>query len=190
MKTENKLLECDVAKLNNMRGCILGQAEKDQNTDQLALLDKIILAKGGELRSFAKKLPTHTVPKRTSISESEVDPKILEEVKLAEFYAYKVTDSMKRGIEFSLTFAELKCIKSRKTCAYTGVRFEHTKDPRTTPTLERIDGEKGYVKGNVVLVSKSANQLKNDLVEDITSGRYLPADQMKMFIKTALKAYL
>ena len=34
--------------------------------------------------------------------------------------------------------------------------------PMVSPSLDRIDNEKGYVKGNVRVISKRANQLKNN----------------------------
>ncbi|EPT1451951.1 hypothetical protein ACVOZ6_003539 [Escherichia coli] len=42
------------------------------------------------------------------------------------------------------------------TCAYSGKRFQDLGDI----TFERIDPNKGYVPGNVVFVSKAANDLK------------------------------
>jgi predicted nucleic acid-binding protein len=84
-----------------------------------------------------------------------------DEIKMATKLISLYDSARDRGIECTLTFAELKRIYKRKTCYYTGINlYTHQ---HHTPSLERIDNDKGYVSGNVALVSKTVNNLKNDL---------------------------
>lgn len=54
-------------------------------------------------------------------------------------------------------------------CPYTGVKLGNTdikisnSGGLETVSVDRIDSNKGYVKGNVELVSSLVNQMKNDL---------------------------
>ncbi|TXH09432.1 MAG: hypothetical protein E6R03_16805 [Hyphomicrobiaceae bacterium] len=57
-----------------------------------------------------------------------------------------------KGREFSI---ELSDIVIPKVCPVLGT-------PMVSPSLDRIDSRKGYVKGNVRVISKRANTLKND----------------------------
>lgn len=76
----------------------------------------------------------------------------------------KADNARERGIEFAMTFQSMKNILSAKKCHYTGLAL--TKARHGLPlrgsdlTIDRIDCEKGYVKGNVVACSYAANQLK------------------------------
>lgn len=58
----------------------------------------------------------------------------------------------KKGREFSI---ELSDITVPTTCPVLGT-------PMVGPSLDRIDSSKGYVKGNVRVISKRANTLKNN----------------------------
>lgn len=58
----------------------------------------------------------------------------------------------KKGREFSI---ELSDIVIPTTCPVLGT-------PMVGPSLDRIDSSKGYVKGNVRVISKRANMLKNN----------------------------
>lgn len=58
----------------------------------------------------------------------------------------------KKGREFSI---ELSDIQIPKVCPVLHI-------PMTSPSLDRIDSSRGYVKGNVRVISKRANQLKNN----------------------------
>jgi hypothetical protein len=70
--------------------------------------------------------------------------------------------SEKTGIEFNI---ELDDIKIPKLCPVFGFEFEVGvgKGPTDkSPSLDRIDNSKGYVKGNIQIISFKANRLKND----------------------------
>jgi hypothetical protein len=50
-------------------------------------------------------------------------------------------------------------------CAYSGVEFIWEYGSNQKPSLDRIDSSKGYIKGNVHLVTTIVNQAKSDLME-------------------------
>ena len=74
----------------------------------------------------------------------------------------------KKGREFSI---ELSDIVVPAVCPVLGT-------PVVSPSLDRIDSSKGYVKGNVRVISKRANMLKNNatieelelVLEDLKRG--------------------
>lgn len=90
------------------------------------------------------------------------------EVRVARKYSSLYNSAMRRGKEFNLSFTDVKRLMSRKTCAYTGERFKAKGEMRMT--FERVDGTRGYVKGNVIAVTFKANQLKNALFENKQSA--------------------
>ena len=67
-----------------------------------------------------------------------------------------------KGIEFNITKDE---IARRETCPISGVilNFSSTKISDESPTLDRIDPSKGYVPGNVWVISYRANRIKSGL---------------------------
>lgn len=65
----------------------------------------------------------------------------------------------RRGKDFNLTVADVKRLYKRKTCYYSGRAF----GVDCERSMERIDNDKGYIKGNVVLVDKKLNALKANL---------------------------
>ena len=68
----------------------------------------------------------------------------------------------KRGLEFSI---EPSDIHIPEYCPYLGVRLSiDTLD--TSPSLDRIDSSKGYIKGNIQVISTRANKLKSDATEE------------------------
>ena len=63
----------------------------------------------------------------------------------------------KKSKEFNL---ELSDIVIPETCSVLGVKLIYNSD--TAPSIDRIDSEKGYIKGNIRVISKRANVLKNN----------------------------
>lgn len=53
-------------------------------------------------------------------------------------------------------------------CPVLGLRLQHGSGKATdaSPSLDRIDNTKGYVQGNVMVVSNRANLLKRDATPD------------------------
>lgn len=73
----------------------------------------------------------------------------------------------KKGLMFDLSPND---IVLNERCPIMGVELDYAASIRqeNSPSLDRIVPEKGYVKGNVVVISQRANRLKNDAsVEEI-----------------------
>lgn len=68
----------------------------------------------------------------------------------------------KRGIEFSITMSDLVPVTH---CPLLGIElsFSNSRGQKTnSPSIDRIDPSRGYVAGNVWVISARANQIKND----------------------------
>lgn len=65
----------------------------------------------------------------------------------------------KKGIEFNL---ELTDIILPEVCPVFNKPFVYG-DTDWTYSIDRIDSSKGYVKGNIAIISNRANRAKNDL---------------------------
>ena len=67
----------------------------------------------------------------------------------------------KTGIPFDIHWRDLAFPTH---CPVLGIPLEHGTKPfhQNSPSLDRIVGEKGYVKGNVIVVSFRANRIKGD----------------------------
>lgn len=71
----------------------------------------------------------------------------------------------KYGMEFNLTIDD---VKIPDLCPIFGVPFEFPKwgKAKHSPSLDRIDNSKGYIKRNVLVVSEFANRVKNSATPD------------------------
>jgi hypothetical protein len=65
-----------------------------------------------------------------------------------------------RGIEFSILVED---IVIPETCPALGIPIERIDGKKeSSPSLDRKDPSKGYIKGNIVVISNRANRLKSD----------------------------
>lgn len=64
----------------------------------------------------------------------------------------------KKGLEFNL---EISDIIIPEVCPVFGIPFDKTSKDYTY-SIDRIDPNKGYVKGNVAIISNKANRIKSD----------------------------
>ena len=86
--------------------------------------------------------------------------------------------TQKLGQEFTL---EEKDIKVNTHCPYLGIELVVSDNVRSneSPSLDRIDNKKGYIKGNVEMISNLANTMKGCATKE----------QLMMFAKEILKRY-
>lgn len=71
------------------------------------------------------------------------------------------TRAKQQGLPFSITKAD---IPMPAVCPVLGVKFHWGKGKQSgrSPSLDRINNHKGYVKGNVAIISLQANRIKNN----------------------------
>lgn len=71
----------------------------------------------------------------------------------------------RKGLEFTIT---LEDIKIPKACPIFGLTLSASigRFNENSPSLDRINNSKGYVKGNIIVISYRANQIKNDATPD------------------------
>jgi len=74
----------------------------------------------------------------------------------------------KRGIEFSLTTADVDEIGIPITCPVLGIPLKFNKGTPLDDSIsfDRIDSSKGYTKDNVIIVSHRVNKLKSNSTYD------------------------
>lgn len=96
--------------------------------------------------------------------------------RLTERMKRKKQDAEKRGISFTLDLNDWlmmgKKLLGMGDCDYTNMPFHMGTAAKYTPrypTVERIDDKKGYVRGNVCVVMRRANELKDCLVDKKTA---------------------
>ena len=76
------------------------------------------------------------------------------------------------GVPFDLEPQDIKdkLNLAGSKCAVLGVDMEisklGSKNNNLTPSIDRIDPKKGYVKGNIIVVSMRANRIKTDATVD------------------------
>lgn len=71
---------------------------------------------------------------------------------------------MRKGLEFNI---EISDIVIPNICPILRIKLGRF-DRKTAPSLDRIDNTRGYIKGNVRVISNRANVMKGDMsLEDI-----------------------
>lgn len=83
-----------------------------------------------------------------------------------------------RGFDFNLKHKDVEVLLSATHCQITGVLFDEKCNIRT---IDRIDSNKGYVKGNVIAVTYFANCFKNEVFEKHPKARKKDIDAVIAF---------
>lgn len=85
------------------------------------------------------------------------------EKKIRSLLSLAATRAKERGIPFSITAADLTPVTH---CPLLGILLDFAKKGRgaaaNSPSIDRIDPTKGYVPGNVWVISSKANRMKSD----------------------------
>lgn len=73
----------------------------------------------------------------------------------------KKSQALAKGVEFSVHFGELDW---KTHCPVLGIELNYfaEKTEEESPSFDRVDCTKGYVAGNVQIISWRANRIKND----------------------------
>jgi hypothetical protein len=80
---------------------------------------------------------------------------------MREKFRAKKANALRIGKEFTIEFGELTFPTH---CPILGIELDYFSDSRTenSVTFDRVDPTKGYISGNVVIISWRANRIKND----------------------------
>ena len=100
-------------------------------------------------------------------------------------YYHLMRSASTRNKDFNLTRTDIRRLLERKTCFYTGLPFSTKEGSPYIRTIDRVNANRGYVKGNVVACCKMANEFKNQLLEN---GNGLSLD--RKVIKRMLTLFL
>ena len=110
------------------------------------------------------------------------------EKRLAKKYLAKVHNAEERGIEMTLTLADMRKLMTRKTCGYTKVKLLDDVDSSHPHkrTLERKDPTIGYTKANTIACTHACNKLKNILFE-AQGGLGMSIQELRNFSNNMVK---
>ena len=90
----------------------------------------------------------------------------MDDLTLAKKYISKADNARSRGIKFDMTFTAYKNLMRAKKCFYTGVELSDVVGAAGQRTIDRINCNKGYEKGNVVACCLSFNGIKSTMERD------------------------
>jgi len=142
-------INCEKGYVKNNIQIISNKANKSKNNSTIEEYEKIVK----NLNKIIKNgITTYNHPtKNKQIRKNFTDAKVR---------------SKKHNLPFNLTIDYLNSIYPQNNkCLLLDVKMEHgfKKLNDFSPTLDRIRPEKGYVEGNVIIISHKANRVKNNL---------------------------
>jgi hypothetical protein len=76
--------------------------------------------------------------------------------------------ALSRGIEFGIVVDD---VEWNDVCPVLGIEIIYQRNKghggdNNSPSIDRVDNKKGYVKGNVRLISNRANKIKNNMTRE------------------------
>lgn len=83
---------------------------------------------------------------------------------ISELYSHLKSSAKSRGLEFNLTKTDLHDLSFPLTCPILGIKLTWNRGCAgdDSYSIDRINSDFGYVKGNVIVISNRANILKRD----------------------------
>lgn len=100
--------------------------------------------------------------KRVKEQTAKTKPWLTRRTRRPEAYLFNIAKqrSKRKNIEFSITVEDLKM---PETCPLLGIKLDsYSGNIDVHPSIDRIDPTKGYIKGNVWIISHKANRVKSD----------------------------
>ena len=84
------------------------------------------------------------------------------------YYEQKRLDAIARGIEFNVTIDEVADIQEAQeyNCIMTALPADITKANKNTGSLDRIDNNKGYIPGNLQIVTVKIQMMRGSYTVD------------------------
>lgn len=199
MIPESELRTTSLAKLISMAKCEINDrnVKTKARLERLDLIKELIESKGGTMpvkndtpkkrvRVGDKDMFDDSVTKLVD-SDDDISPVVRRELLTAALHAHLYKSARARGKDFNLTLPDTRKLITAKRCGYTGILLTDERGKPNTRSIERVDGSKGYIKGNVVAVSNKANKLKSSLLEDASSKSYMEPEEFRNFAKAMLK---
>ncbi|MNC11627.1 hypothetical protein D3C75_593280 [compost metagenome] len=83
---------------------------------------------------------------------------------VADFYKNKAAIAVERKVPWTLSLVSFRNLLRTTVCPYTGFVLTIPKQSNPKPTdltIDRIDSTKGYIPGNVMAISRAANNFKS-----------------------------
>lgn len=146
--------------IKSIRGALLYQSDSTSRT-KLKLLDEY---QAGTLLPSPTKVTAKNITLNTSEDTTVIESADVSDIGVAKKYLQVYESAKRRDIEFTLTLADVRTLIKKTKCYYSGLKYDYS-DPDKSPSFDRLDSKKGYIKGNVVSCRKDINQIKNVLIE-------------------------
>lgn len=138
-----------------------------QIVDKLARHGMVVSAKAERMEARAEAFATAKISKYGADHAAIADSPELR-LLLTQRIASKRNHAKAVGVDFDLTISDLYPLP--ETCPVLGIPLNYGTGSRgaadNAMSIDRIDPNLGYVKGNIVMVSQRANRIKNDATVD------------------------
>lgn len=146
--------------LKSIHGTLTSQSDSTSKT-KLKILDDYIC---GKLTPTPVVTTSNEIKLNTDEDTLTIESPDTSDIGVAKKFIQVHDSAKRRNIEFTLTLADVRSLIKKTKCYYSGLKYDYS-DPDKSPSFDRLDSNKGYVKGNVVSCRKDINQIKNILLE-------------------------
>lgn len=114
--------------------------------------------------------------------------------KLIKRFRNKRSNAAQRGIDFELTYDDLLSfgnkLLGRGKCDYSGVTFSTVAGDVMYPSIERINDNIGYVRGNIAIVTVRANMLKDYFFHQTSNAMNITISEKDKIIMKGIYSFM